>query len=242
MEVRCPSCGSRHRSEDYPGAFDILCSCGYLILNPEESGGASESNEINFEGPAASEEMSDDEKVISIQKTDEFGENQNEASSHFSTDSMTPPEELPDGMIYDPFEIPSEEANAQESTSQQNTDLKFTEETKSATSLSNLTQEFIQRIQKGSVGQILGPDYDLEIHELPHENKLKARERVEKFLADQKWLREEMEKRSFILENLFNTEKIENVPEPLAVEIYIACLENQGRCLFTRHNSPDVSH
>lgn len=125
------------------------------LLVDAESGGASESNEINFEGPAASEEMSDDEKVISIQKTDEFGENQNEASSHFSTDSMTPPEELPEGMIYDPFEIPSEEANAQESTSQQNTDLKFTEETKSATSLSNLTQEFIQRIQKGSVGQIL---------------------------------------------------------------------------------------
>jgi len=35
VELICPSCGAKHRTEDYPGAFEILCACGYSILVPD---------------------------------------------------------------------------------------------------------------------------------------------------------------------------------------------------------------
>ena len=47
-----------------------------------------------------------------------------------------------------------------------------------------------ERIQKASMGQILGPDYDLVVTHLEKDSKIKARERIKKFLHDHKWLRE----------------------------------------------------
>lgn len=219
MEVRCPSCGAQHRSEDYPGAFDILCGCGYLILNPELDSGSRSDDAPNFEGPPAVSVSS----VIPVAAESENNavdfsppSNDEGANESFSIENLTLPENLPEGMLYDPTEVP------------QNTST-FSQILKPEAS-----QVFVERVQKASMGQILGADYDLEITHLQQEAKLKARERVERFLQDHKWLREIMERRSFIMDDLFQTERLLQVPEPLAVEIYTACLENGGKCSFTR--------
>lgn len=216
MEVRCPSCGAQHRSEDYPGAFDILCGCGYLILNPDLEAAPAESQEINFEGPPLVTGSSP--IPVAVPSFDEANLNldMGGGTESFTAESLTPPEQLPEGMLYDPTEVP------------EGTDIFKPEKP------AEISQVFVERVQKASMGQILGPDYDLEISNLEQNSKLKAREKVQKFLQDHKWLREIMERRSFIIENLFQDDKLEQVPEALAVEIYTACLENGGKCTFQR--------
>lgn len=221
MEVRCPSCSAQHRSEDYPGAFDILCGCGYLILNPELSSDSGSYNQVNFEGAPAT---SEDSKVLIQVQTAQTEEAMpalalTDENLDFTTDHLTPPEELPSGMLYDPSEVPQ-----------------ATPEEEKIEKAPAKSETFVERVQSASIGQILGPDYDLEFNELEHEGRLKARERIQKFLQDHKWLLEIMERRSFVSENIFQDEKIEKVPEALAVEIYIACLENGGTCKFKRHD------
>lgn len=221
MEVRCPSCSAQHRSEDYPGAFDILCGCGYLILNPELSSDAGSYNQVNFEGAPVT---SEDSKVLIQVQTAQTEEAipapiLNDVTLDFTSDQLTPPEELPSGMLYDPTEVPQ-----------------TTPEEKTIVEAPDKNQAFVERVQSASIGQILGPDYDLECSDLEQEGRLKARERIQKFLQDHKWLLEIMERRSFISENIFQNETIVKVPEALAVEIYIACLENGGTCKFKRHD------
>lgn len=223
MEVRCPSCSAQHRSEDYPGAFDILCGCGYLILNPELSSDSQSYNQVNFEGAPAS---AGDSKILIKVETSPTEEALppmpspiTEENVTFTSDFLTPPEQLPGGMLYDPTEIPATPAEET-----------IPEKPKAK------SEELVERIQSASMGQILGPDYDLEFSELDQESRLKARERIQKFLQDHKWLLEIMERRSFITDAVFQNEKIERIPEALAVEIYIACLENGGKCKFQRHS------
>ncbi|MEZ4814965.1 MAG: hypothetical protein R3A80_07145 [Bdellovibrionota bacterium] len=225
MEVNCPSCGSTHRSEDYPGAFDILCGCGYLILNPDlgASTPADDYNEINFEGPPVVDETSAKDLIKVEDPNEEFLNIEVPAAlepeeSNFSAENLTPSEDLPDGMLYDPAEVPV--SNTEEITPKAE---------------STLSRIFVERVQRASIGQILGPDYDLEFTNLEAEARLQARERIEKFLSDHKWLKEEMERRSFVLKDAFQVEKLYQIPEALAVEMYIACLENGGACLFIRH-------
>lgn len=224
MEVNCPSCGSTHRSEDYPGAFDILCGCGYLILNPdlgaEGPSKQSDYNEINFEGRPAVDETSEKDLIKVHNEMEEFDLSlpKPQHEENFSAENLTPSEELPDGMLYDPAEVPAAD-----------------DEMKPRKEESTLSRIFVERVQKASIGQILGPDYDMEFSNLDNDARMRARERVSKFLQDHKWLREEMERRSFILTEVFQNEKALRIPEALAVEMYIACLENGGSCLFIRH-------
>ena len=225
MEVRCPSCSAQHRSEDYPGAFDILCGCGYLILNPELSSDAENYNQVNFEGAPAT---SEDSKILVEAETAkvEAAPFSLEETPSFDTGKLTPPEELPSGMLYDPTEVP-----ATTPAEEQKEKVEANPET---------NQTLVERIQSASMGQVLGPDYDLEFSELDHASRLKAQERVQKFLQDHKWLLEIMERRSFLLQNIFQNDRLEKVPEALAVEIYISCLENGGQCRFYKHT--DVFH
>lgn len=234
MEVYCPSCRSLHRSEDYPGAFDILCGCGYLILNPDigESGDPNY-NEINFEGPPAVAETSVKDLIKVYKPEDELDLALQETPHDpiFSAENLTPPEDLPEGMLYDPGEIPHEPNSALP----ESFDLSQPEAINSTKAESTISRIFVERVQRASIGQILGPDYDLEFSDLSPDAKMRARERIDKFLQDHKWLREEVERRSFVINDAFQTEKVSSVPEALAVEMYIACLENGGRCLFVRH-------
>lgn len=229
MELNCPSCGSAHRSEDYPGAFDILCGCGYLILNPDlgaEGIADSKYNEINFEGPPVVDETNEADliKVESPQEEAfslELPITTSPEEVNFSAENLTPSEELPEGMVYDPGEVPQN-----------------TSELKTHNPESTLSRIFVERVQRASIGQILGPDYDLEFSGLSNEARMQARERIDLFLRDHKWLREEMERRSFVIKDAFQNEKVFQIPEALAVEMYIACLENGGSCLFIRHSLP----
>ena len=216
MEIRCPSCGAQHRSEDYPGAFDILCGCGYLILNPDIGGAPEDYRDINFEGPP----VAGDHTVIPVDLNPPPVSDPDlrpiDSSAKFTVEDLTSPEDLPSGMLYDPTEVPGEITRIQ------------------AVPRTDTSELLVERIQKASMGQILGPDYDLEITGLEAEAKKKTKNRVEKFLQDHKWLREILERRSFIVENILEDEKLSRVPEPLAVEIYTATLENGGQCLFKR--------
>jgi len=227
MELNCPSCGSAHRSEDYPGAFDILCGCGYLILNPDlgadSSSSDSEYNAINFEGPPVVDETQEKDLIKVETPQDEIFSLELPTSTplaeeSFSAENLTPSEDLPEGMLYDPGEVPSSHAEIPLDRAE-----------------SSISRIFVERVQRASIGQILGPDYDLEFSDLSSEARMRARERVDKFLKDHKWLREEMERRSFVIKEAFQNEKCLQVPEALAVEMYIACLENGGSCLFIRH-------
>ncbi len=215
-----------HRSEDYPGAFDILCGCGYLILNPDIGGMGSSSNddynEINFEGPPAVAETAAKDLIKVHQEIEEPQMAHPTAAAPFSAENLTPSDQLPEGMLYDPGEVPLDSPLM----------LSEIEETNKVES--TISRIFVERVQRASIGQILGPDYELEFSNLDTEARLKARERVEKFLQDHKWLREEMERRSFVLAEVFQTERMSHIPEALAVEMYIACLENGGKCLFIR--------
>lgn len=230
MEVNCPSCGANHRSEDYPGAFDILCGCGYLILNPDLGAGsiASDYNEINFEGPPVVDETKPENLIKVEVEEDSFNLDIQPLPVHeesFSAEALTPPEQLPEGMLYDPSEVPQIENEIAH-----HEEVEITNKPEST-----LSRIFVEKVQKASIGQILGSDYDLEFSNLSPEGKLKARERIEKFLNDHKWLKEEMERRSFIITETFQNEKCERIPEALAVEMYIATLENGGDCIFNRH-------
>jgi hypothetical protein len=233
MEVYCPSCRTLHRSEDYPGAFDILCGCGYLILNPDIGDSPDpDYNEINFEGPPAADETRPHELIKVHTAEDDFDfDLLNENAAPFSAENLTPPENLPEGMLYDPGEVPQEPVAPLPEESSSNEEAIAKRE-------STISRIFVERVQRASIGQILGPDYDLEFLDLTPEAKLRSRERIDKFLQDHKWLREEMERRSFIISDAFHTERVSGVPEALAVEMYIACLENGGKCLFVRHSFP----
>ncbi|MBP7843390.1 MAG: hypothetical protein KA116_01125, partial [Proteobacteria bacterium] len=110
MELRCPSCGNKHMTEDYPEAFEIQCSCGYSLLVPEmaseilspglESGAfASLPGAIEAQDEAAKISIDKElmDPLMNIPKVD---------------DSLTPPEELPNEMPYDPFELQQSQANS----------------------------------------------------------------------------------------------------------------------------------
>ena len=94
MELRCPSCGVTHKSEDYAGAFEIQCSCGYAILLPDEKEVARD--EFNFNDMPAAMEVEDDELKISLEK----GLSENSSNDLVSDDfNLTPSENLPTGNI-----------------------------------------------------------------------------------------------------------------------------------------------
>jgi hypothetical protein len=104
MELRCPSCGNKHQSEDYPEAFEIQCSCGYSLLVPEiasEIQLAPQESQGFASAPGAVEAQDDAMKItmpnfvgedplLNIPKVD---------------NALTPPEDLPEEMPYDPFEL-----------------------------------------------------------------------------------------------------------------------------------------
>lgn len=114
MELACPSCSSKHKTEDYPGAFEIQCSCGYSILVPDEAALAAESDsEVdNSNGPPPSfddppmamDELQDSQFALA---GDESSENQEqvEGVESFSSLNLSDPKDLPDDMPYDPFEL-----------------------------------------------------------------------------------------------------------------------------------------
>lgn len=256
MEIKCPSCGAPHRTEDHPGAFEINCVCGYAILLPDErefSVSAHQSADANV--PIALEQE-DAELLVKIDAPEEnVG---NIEGIDFAVD-LTPPEELPKEMPYDPFEVGSlgdvpAFDNAPESDAE-GMDFSLPTETPSEPAQESLSaatptpdekprsvppvaaparrmtaQNVVDRAQTASMGQFLGSSYDIECQSLERNALVEISRRCEKILSKRPWLQTELRNRKIDLQSLVETSKIENLPEILAVEVYLAAYELGGSC------------
>ncbi len=222
MDIRCPSCGNSHRSEDHPGAFEISCSCGYSILVPDEKAFAVDTHTapappMNF-SDAAVAEASDDKVSM------DFGQAAVEEAPSDHRTEMTPPEKLPDDMVYDPFEL---EGSAHAPP------VPLSDEGKTTTSPSapeNSGQWIINRSQAASMGQFLGKSYKIRLQGLSREKLVEITKRCEALLTGRPWLETELRQRQILLDRIPEGTELDQVPELIAVEIYLACYELGGSC------------
>src|SRR5687768_14620966 len=102
MDLSCPSCGVVHRTEDYPGAFEIQCSCGYSILVPDEQALAEPALDVPSYDPSIPTAMEEEDAQMTIPAEDLSPSEAIESLP--GSNEMTPPDQLPEGMVYDPFE------------------------------------------------------------------------------------------------------------------------------------------
>ena len=273
MQLSCPSCGVQHKTEDYPQAFEINCVCGYSILVPDEAAILKSSEETRFDS-AVPTSMEEEDKGISFKLPEdrvESGAVENvEAQGVLS---MTPPDQLPKGMVYDPFELPqiplppSDAASVGENPpSGEGLSVDASVETDERGPLADassevtsdsldenaplspqpvlqqapqshpppasLAQTIVERSQLASMGQLLGRSYRLECLDLDREALTVIKNRCQKILHERPWLESETRRRGLNFEELADTPSINDVPEILAVEIYLACFEMGGRCRF----------
>jgi hypothetical protein len=290
MDLRCPSCGKTHRTQDYPGAFEINCSCGYSILVPNEEAFQVALDENAAEPKNIAAAQDDEAPPLSAETLDPLKE--------FSPSTeMTPPDQLPPEMVYDPFELkneveslenaapsPSEESSAFEGIgasspfeifqsaeeesaaapaefpseemalpdpAQAEVEMKSVdsavpkpvEEKAPQQSLKRMAvsqkadeaaQEIVDRSMATSLGQHLGPSYNLHWKNLSREQKLVISKKLENLVKSRPWAMLELEKREIHLESLPELESIKNIPEIFAVEIYLMCFEFGGDCEFER--------
>jgi hypothetical protein len=308
-------------TEDYPEAFEIQCSCGYSLLVPEM---ASEILSPGLESEAFASlpgavEAQDEAAKISIDK---------ELMDPLMNipkvdDSLTPPEELPNEMPYDPFELqqsqannsieenpleessaetdavtkaidlavaqkPNEEFNSETQNASESldgpeesifSDMVFAQSTRSVNQSVPAEDEFqnnsdailqanesqevknestkdsspsieeralgespeiapaqqiIQRAQLASMGQLLGSSYNLKWADLNKDKALELQKRCEQIVVPRPWLAAEIKRRGIDLEKLSHKVELDNVPELLALEIFMAAYELGGSCEFSQ--------
>jgi hypothetical protein len=257
MEITCPSCSSKHRTEDYPGAFEIQCACGYSLLVPDEAAIQAAPSDFNaleeqvlpdFDAaPMAQEHQYDNAKVAlasddlnsEIDPSVMTAQAQDEESSPFSSLNLTPPEELPEGMPYDSFELESQwksETPAPDFAAPAEPQEKTAQETPPAPK-PVVAQTLVDRIQMASIGYMHGALFDMELGEVA-DGQIKAlSEHCTKFLDDKPWLRAHVDKGFERPESLLKQKKLSAVPELLAVEIYLYCAQSRIPCEFRAHRS-----
>lgn len=210
MEVSCPSCGTKHETDNYPGAFEIPCVCGYSILVPElhssivgavlgDSSGLTDEQRAlpaTFDAPDAAISLPDSPaEYVS-------------AESLPGMAAMTQPSELPQEMPYDPFELP-EPPTLQEG-----------EERLVASGLGDAGQSVIDRAQAASLGEFFGPNYKVTILSHSEEELLGLSELIQKIISNRIWMGLELKRRGIQFE-VFRVGVPVVLPEVLAVEVYI---------------------
>ena len=339
MEIKCPQCTAPHNTEDYQGAFEIQCSCGYSILLPDEDDFSEdveqeEASVPDFKAPPAAMEELDELEKIKLESPqdanpDPVGEpledlslDSNKENTGFSAENMTSPADLPDEMPYDPFEIPQDAnetdeasselhsleldpmmdsgpeenepekkpedrqleeseadqfadsppfdspetnegsedssltsspfANIEEPKEESNEELddddflaEFGDELEESKVVSPIAEanddknnkedsqskdSLVSRIQLAELGHFLGSDYDLNWEGLRSSEIKKLQSRCHHFLQKRPWLLHEIKKRNINLEKQIESNSLKNLPELLALEIYMACFELGGRC------------
>lgn len=264
MELTCPSCGTKHRTEDYPGAFDIQCVCGYSILVPDV--------EAFHEGPSpgfvSRSPLSQEDSETSI-KLDSSSFLMNEPT-------YTPSEDLPAEMPYDPFEIPANQVSEPQASPPSETQASPYSEPQvnptsgdatlfslptspspeprvtpasgtpakpshkktpppppqAATAERTTAQTLVERSQSASLGQLLGAPFDVEAQGLSREALVTVSMRCLKLLKNRPWLETELRRRKINLERIPDAPEFRSLPEIVAVEFYLACIEAGGRCVF----------
>ena len=253
MELSCPSCGAKHRTEDHPGAFEILCVCGYSLLVPDEKSFAPVEPDPPPRTPTA---MDAEDAALAVSPPP--------AEEVPSPLEMTPPDQLPEGMVYDPFELqqqqvaaPSTDALPQafelpadafnpdpaagaspsgfESIQPSEASPQATEAPKTAPAATPPPgQSLVERVQLASMGHLLGHSFDISCEGLNRENLVLLAKRCSELTKRRPWLETELKKRNIELENLPENPSLKGVPEPVALEIYLTCFELGGTCSIRR--------
>jgi len=231
MELRCPSCGIVHRTEDYPGAFEINCVCGYSILVPDEKAFSVPVDAPSSKVPTALEE---EDNAISVKP--EIVES--EEASLMAPEGMTSPDQLPEGMAYDRFELASEDGSASGAFPAPPDEVAPASEnfeSPSEKASSQMTgQAIVDRTLAANLGQLLGPSYRLALQGLSREQKNILARRCQDLAKARPWIALELERRGFKFEEMPDQSSLEGVPEVLAVEIYLGCFEMGGSCSFEK--------
>lgn len=256
MELSCPSCSVKHRTEDHVGAFEILCVCGYSILVPDEAA---------FAEPAPPPSHASRVPTTLDAEDSELAIPAPESDSTPAAFEMTPPEELPDGMVYDPFEVSemgvSTETPVPVASPTDNLappppetgglgfesivpDVSFEEPAAPvAAPKAKPTapaperaagQKIVERVQAASLGRLLGHSYGLRCEGLDRERLVEIAGRCEALVKARPWLESELRNRGLTLSALADDAKLANVPEVVALEVYLACYELGGTCSLER--------
>lgn len=275
MELRCPSCGNAHNTDDYPGAFEIQCSCGYSILVPDEQS-LSENIPIDdthgfTDAPMAIDSEEDANRISVEADVDPADPDSSGQSSHVSSLGMTDPEELPEEMPYDPFELSTEssdnddgepfpsfeindtpEGEAEENFSGNDeegalgySDSDINEDSDASNDGLNEelaetaepseeqvpSQEVVSKVQWASLGQTKGSLFSLQFSgELSAQDRAGILDSLEDGLILSPWLKEVFSLSRKELEDKVSERHLSKVPELLALQIYIYCLENRIPC------------
>jgi len=243
MELICPSCGSKHRTEDYPGAFEIQCACGYAILVPDEAAMGSQHNrDFSYSAPPSAQDEQDAAQLAKLEGAQAPVDAQ---AQTFVSEVLTPPQDLPDGMLYDPFELqslnpepgaeaPSFEAAGFGAENESDEDSAPNEAPVAALPAQDPGPSLVGRIQASSIGQLRGADYRIQCAGLDDSSYKRLLDRCDEVLEHRPWLRAELRSRSIDLTTLKRGQSLQPVPELLAIEIFLDCLEMGGDCDFTR--------
>jgi hypothetical protein len=262
MELTCPSCSSKHRTEDYPGAFEIQCACGYSILVPDEASLFAPPPEQvedlgplpDFDGAPMAQEHYNDNAKVSLASDDEnplnvelMAAQAQDGGQAFSSLNLTAPEDLPAGMPYDPFELQNQwkpEAGPVTIVPEV-TQVKAPKAAPAApapvatpaTPKVVEAQDIVNRIQMASIGYMHGALFDLDLGELPEAQLRKLSAHCTQVLDARPWLRAFVDKAFEKPETLLRNKQLLAVPELLAVEIYLHCAQNEIRCDLRAHRS-----
>ncbi len=242
MDLMCPSCARKHRVEDYPEAFEIPCPCGYSILVPDLKQLASQERTKVTVDPSVAVAVEEEDQKFLIEDPNILagGEAEALAQSDVAVEAslaMTAPDELPQGMVYDPFELPNVDNQnvPSDSVGQSEPEAQLSETAGGlpyATNAPSHLQEVLVQTQLANMGQILGRSFDLELKNLQPEVLEWIRQRLLELIGQRAWLRAELENRGIELESSAPLNSLKRVPELVAIEIYLACVEAGGHCEY----------
>lgn len=277
MQIHCPSCGRLHETADHPNAFDIACPCGYSLLIPLETSELDPSNSPSSSPEPASmvEALVPDLENVDSQSLNEESPLNSTPLAQIASDEaftlqpddspptfdsedsnpLTPPTNLPEGMLYDPYELKSDSPGAGVGSDLQdiatNKEVAFDESSPSSytahdiddeeterpaisqSAPSETAQGILDRTQLATMGQFLGVNIDLQIEGLDKGQRLEVFRTCQAIVRDRPWLEVELQRRDLKLEDLVDNSKVKAVPEFLAVQIYLSTFELGGRCKFS---------
>jgi hypothetical protein len=249
MKISCSNCGVAHETDDYPNAFEINCVCGYSILVPVGAPMPPEKTITTFDKAFPSAMDAEDDAILirpeGLLSLDSSGE---ENAKTQGVLQMTPAEQLPPGMVYDSFELPSSEdldADSEPPPLQEPSDDSFekmanvtSKGSPEPTPKSSLNiqpseaQKMVQRVQMASMGQFLGPDYRLTLAEVSPQQSDSMMTVIGRMLRERAWLESECKKRGIDFKKEIEQGVVSNVPELIALEIYLTSFKLGVNCKF----------
>ena len=229
MSVTCPSCAAIYDQEFDPGVFELNCVCGYSILLPTDDSASRIQTSKKKEPPNFSAafptalDAEDDNLMIRPDGLMDLNPLQKPLeSSPGGVLGMTPSEELPAGLVYDPFELPQISA----------AQLPAPEIDAVVYSVNSKAQQLVTRSQLASIGNFLGASFYVKIQDVETGDLERIVIRIQKILNDRPWLEAEIKRRNIDVKKLMTQFELHSVPEILALEIYLAAFEFGGQCHF----------